>query len=118
MEKEVLYKKVYIEGKEENLPKDVGDYHVKFINDTGGIRHFPFYGDVGYNISKFDWLDLIDYWLKPVELPDDDEIKKASELEIDPGVIDDFQTGKSFTALRRRMWNYGANWFKSQILNK
>ena len=50
-----------------------------------------------------------------VVLPSDEDIEKQSEIEIDSGIIDNFQTGHTPTAIKRRIWSYGAKWLKSQI---
>jgi hypothetical protein len=54
--------------------------------------------------------------IKPdkIELTDE-EIERQSEIEIDPGVKDDFQHGRTQTALRRRIWSYGAKYARDQI---
>ena len=65
--------KIYIEHKinsEADLPKKVGDYLVKLNNGSARLLHFPFDGDVGYNIFKSNWIEDVNYWLEPVEISD------------------------------------------------
>jgi hypothetical protein len=62
----IYYKKVFIES-EDDLPKEVDNYHVKLKNGEARLFHFPFKGDVGYNIFKLDWLEDVEYYLQPVE---------------------------------------------------
>ena len=51
----------------DDLPKESGDYHVQFKNGNGTIWHFPFNGDIGYNVIKADWIREVDYYLQEVE---------------------------------------------------
>lgn len=61
----MYYKKVYIEGKEENLPKGVGNYLAYQKNGNARLLHFPFDGDVGYDIFKLNWIEDVDWYLLP-----------------------------------------------------
>ena len=64
--KELYYKKVFISGKKENLPKEDGDYFAydKSINFQMQVLHF----EIGDNWNDIDWYlqpiseqDLIEY---------------------------------------------------------
>ncbi len=68
--------------------------------------------DDGINEDIADDLCKIDNSI-PV-MPTDDEIEKASENEIDPGIVVDFY-GRSGTAHRRRLWSYGVKWLRDRI---
>lgn len=60
----VLYRRVYIEGKEENLPKEYGGYFVwnrNYLGDELHVRYF-FKGDERDDI----WLNYIDWYLQPI----------------------------------------------------
>ena len=80
-----VFIKVYIKS-EDDLPKEVGDYIVKLDDDSVRLLHFPFDGDVGYNIFKTNWIEDVDWYLKPVEIPEisDEDIEEwIIDVEID-----------------------------------
>ena len=81
---------------------------------------FPSFVENENSVDVFDiCLRAIEYAQShQVEMPREEEIERASKIEIDPGVITDFHNGKDFTALRRRMWSYGAEWMREQIKSK
>jgi hypothetical protein len=81
------------------------------------------------NFSIEDMIRTIKKWAsqlsqsssqRAIVFPEEEEIKEQSEIEIDPGLTDDFQTGKSLTAHKRRMWSYGVKWAidRTKELNK
>ena len=45
----------------------------------------------------------------------DEMIEKQSEIEIDPGIVADFN-GNTLTALRRRIWSYGAQAVRDNLI--
>jgi hypothetical protein len=61
-----LFEKVYIKT-EDDLPKKVGDYLVILKNGGGRLLHYPFKGDIGYTIFKLDWLNDVEYYLRPIK---------------------------------------------------
>jgi len=98
--KTIIYVKVQINS-EGNLPEVKGIYI--FGWDTSrtvmkpGVYMMPYDPD-DYREAKKD-LSEYDYWLKPVELPDEDEYKKACPQELQPRIA---------------CWIQGVRW----ILNK
>jgi|WetSurSiteA1Bulk_404760.scaffolds.fasta_scaffold364025_1 hypothetical protein len=60
------FEKVYIKT-EDDLPEKVGNYFVQLTNGHGQILHFPFKGDVGWKVDEYNWLDTVEYYLRPIE---------------------------------------------------
>ena len=73
MEIDNLFRKVMIEGKTENLPKDDG-YYIASCKDYAVLE---FYYD---KKVKRDWLKDIDWYLQP--LSSDDKLREKRELMI------------------------------------
>ena len=78
MEEQIIYVKRFIKT-EDDLPKQVGSYFVKLKRGDARLLHFPFDGDVGYNIFKKDWMDSVDHWLQPTTLAELIKEKLPSE---------------------------------------
>jgi hypothetical protein len=75
IEMETLYRKIFMEGKEENLPKKAGNY---FIGHKKPNRFDSCsYGTIHYNTSSGDekyWMKKVDWYLQPVEIPSEEEL--------------------------------------------
>lgn len=110
----MLYRNVFIKS-EEDLPKKVGAYLVLLKNGSGRLLHFPFDGDVGYNISKYDWLDTVDWYLQPIDELTDREIdKKIFEVcsEMRPW------NGKTSPTTAPEMLKEFAIWYRDKMKGK
>jgi len=87
---ETLYRKVIIDGKEENLPKEAGTY-IAYRKD-GYIFQDEYFA--GRN-SMTRWTDYIDWYLQPIEeQPKTDPLQKeqkevdSEEIVVNKAVID------------------------------
>lgn len=104
-----LYRKVEIRS-ENDLPKKGGDYFVQLKTGYGRILHFPFNGDVGWNIDVHDWIQNVDWYLQPYELDllTDEEIKNYFTKE-----HFHYEKGRYTKVDKDRI--YGAKWMKEEI---
>lgn len=97
--KKIVYVPVYIDGKEDNLPKEVGEYFVNVKN----------YGHDIYTWLNDDsndyWLQTFEWWLKPVELPDDYDLMTTKSPHL--------ETKSELFGFR-----VGATWMRDKILNQ
>ena len=80
--KKIVYVPVYIDGKEENLPKESGVYFVEKNDFEKGLMYFDPNGKG--KLQEYDvlyWMEFARFWLKPTELPDEEEANnKADEM--------------------------------------
>ena len=96
---EPIYRKVFVSSPAD-LPKD-GAYIVHFKDS------YPRLAELNKNsIFSRDndyWLENIDWYLQPVELPSDEEIKLACPQTL---------------IARISCWIQGAKWFRDKLINK
>jgi hypothetical protein len=80
--KDKHYRKVFIEGKEENLPKEMGGYFIHFKSKFIITSESECY--IGYtewnNTKEEEWLKEIDWYLQPISDTRDAVIEKQGEL--------------------------------------
>ena len=80
---EIVYRKVFVKS-EADLPEREGRYFVKLkglppeVIDIA-VGYYNLSPNCGY---KEEWLDNIDWYLQPVELPSDEEIERWIDLEL------------------------------------
>jgi len=66
--KEIIYMPVYIDGKEENLPKEEGYYFIS-TGDKYDINYDVFhFTKVNARQNKLDWMEHVVFWLKPIKI--------------------------------------------------
>lgn len=104
--KTLIYVPVYIEGKEENLPKEKGYY-------IASVHNYAILEEYYNNDVKKEWLIEVEYWLKPVELPDEETASnKADEF----GEREDSNRKKFIDGNYAEGFMDCYNWLKSKIL--
>jgi hypothetical protein len=76
-----IYKQKFIEGKEDNLPKEAGFYFIGYsrVEIIDSLRYNP-NEDITkafchYKESSEYWLEFIDWYFQPVEIPSEEEIE-------------------------------------------
>lgn len=112
--KTLIYVPVYIKGKKKNLPKKDGIYFIGIKNPTDlnfkECKVWIWRTTTNAEMEKEKikcWLKNIEYWLKPVEIPDEEEAKIAVK-----------NTFLFETNIARIAWMKCYDWFKSQILKE
>jgi len=103
---EIVYRKVFVKS-EADLPEREGRYFVKLkglppeVIDIA-VGYYNLSPNCGY---KEDWLNEIDWYLQPVELPSDEEIEKVSnKYSEEHFAMEDFVAG--------------AKWLRDKLINK
>ena len=69
----IIYVPVYIDGEEDNLPKEDGYYFISTgdkYDRNYDVFHFT---KVNAKQKKLDWLEHVVFWLKPVEIPSEEK---------------------------------------------
>lgn len=103
--KEPIYVKKYIKS-EEDLPKKTGDF---FVCDKDGISKYLHYeAHPTFNSARY-WLDRLDWYLQPVELPSDEEIKAEFTKE-----SYHYEIGRHYKILKDRI--FGAKWLRDKLM--
>lgn len=78
--KKIIYVPVYLNGDEENLPKEDGYYFISMgdrYDINNDIFHFT---KINAKQNHLDWLEHVVFWLKPVELPNERNIMKKIDF--------------------------------------
>lgn len=106
MEREIIYRKVYIKS-EDDLPKESGVYYVGKRDFEKGLFHFDPNGRgklQEYDVSY--WIEFVEFYLLPVELPTEEEID------------DKFNNSPLNSIHPDRFKSEGAKWLLNKILGK
>lgn len=77
--KKIVYVPVYIDGKEENLPKESGVYFAEKNDFEKGLMYFDPNGKG--KLQEYDvlyWMEFARFWLKPTVT--DEDIKNAADI--------------------------------------
>jgi len=107
MKKQIVYVPVEIKS-QNDLPTKDGYYFVN-VGDKYDIPEDVFRWENGNDRIKRDWLD-IDWYLQPVEMPTEAEMKKAAE-EFEQ----ESSCGFSAKGLISDEFYQGTKWFKDKL---
>lgn len=116
MKEQIIYRKVFIHG-EEDLPKEKGFYFVHWKHPDDKIHtqmSVQFYDESikGLWFGK-DWYD---WYLLPVPLPSDEEIKDAQDDYGQKHQEDEF--GYTICSITSTAFGGGIKWLKSRLTDK
>jgi len=90
---EPIYRKVFIKS-EADLPEEETYYFVKTKGYYDRNIDIFYWRKTNFLQGKQNWLNSIDWYLRPVELPSDEEIEKAgNEYSEECFAIEDFVAG-------------------------
>jgi len=109
MEEQTLYRKVHIHG-EEDLPKEEGHY-VVHDKQEDKVFQLGFFLEPKYDLPAI-WMSIVDWYLLPVPLPNDEEIDKF--IEEHPDNTGDLILGAGIAA----GFKVGIKWLKSRLTDK
>ena len=100
---EPIYRKVFVKS-EADLPEEDGYYFCGVKYENGAIADLEHFNLNDKEIIN-SWLNDIDWYLQPVELPSDEEIEKASnKYSEEHFAMEDFVAG--------------AKWLRDKLINK
>jgi hypothetical protein len=111
MKEQIIYRKVFIRG-EEDLPVKMGDYFVHEKNRPEWDLNSYFYASDHTPI----WMNNIDWYLLPVPLPSDEEIKDAQDDYGQKHQEDEF--GYTICSITSTAFGGGIKWLKSRLTDK
>lgn len=116
MEREIIYRKVYIKS-EDDLPKESGVYYVGKRDFEKGLFHFDPNGRgklQEYDVSY--WIEFVEFYLLPVELPTEEEIIDAVDDYGEKHQEDKY--GYSIYGITSNAYSQGIRWLLNKILGK
>ena len=111
MKEQIIYRKVFIRG-EEDLPSKEAKYFVG--HKMGGQLTVWFIPE--HEIGNKYWLDNYDWYLLPVPLPSDEEIKDAQDDYGQKHQEDEF--GYTICSITSTAFGGGIKWLKSRLTDK
>ena len=100
---EPIYRKVFIKS-QADLPEEEGDYYVYAIIDSTQeikLTYWHFYPNEEQSLNL--WIEFVYWYLQPVELPSDEEIKLACPQTL---------------IARISCWIQDAKWLRDKLINK
>jgi hypothetical protein len=85
-----LYRKVVIES-ESDFPKEKGIYIINYVvDDTQEIKVTQVVFDPAMETSKEFWKEFVFWYLQPIELPTEEDIKNAAIDYVDDMNLNEF----------------------------
>jgi len=107
MEKQIVYVQVEIKS-QEDLPKGTRTYFV-FVKDDNEIQQWT-YNKGSDTDDSINWLENVEWYLQPVKMPTEEEMKKAAEE-----YEQESSCGFSAKGLISDEFYQGAKWFKDKL---
>lgn len=118
---EPVYVKRFIKS-EADLPKEDGFYLCHIIDDDEIKQWSIRPSDQCFEEDKNDWMENIDWYLEPVEIPTEEEINTAGQELFKSGMEqEDAFDGQSWEKLclcEKQSFIAGVNWLLSKLTNK